>query len=125
MSVTIYYDSQCPLCQMEMKQLKLHDHNNQLTLIDLHTENFEIQYPNVDKQKAMNILHGELETGQLIFGLDVTHIAWKTVGKHKWIGLLRLPVIRTFADIAYRFFAKHRNRISTLLTGSENCNCKV
>ncbi len=38
MILTIFYDSQCPLCMSEMDLLKKHNHNNHLKLVDLHHE---------------------------------------------------------------------------------------
>ena len=42
----------------------------------------------------------------MIFGSDVTHQAWRTVGRKPWLALLRWTIIRWFSDIAYRIFAK-------------------
>ena len=47
---------------------------------------------------------------------------WKTVEKHRWLKLFRLPVIRIFADWGYIFFAKHRHSISRLLMPNTQCN---
>jgi predicted DCC family thiol-disulfide oxidoreductase YuxK len=37
------------------------------------------------------------------------------VGKHRWLAILRWPVIRHIADLCYLFFARHRQKISGLL----------
>ena len=129
MILTIFYDSFCPLCSAEINQLKAYDRDNQLSFEDIHAVDFVQRYPYVDKLKANKLLHGQLNNGGMIYGLDVTCMAWKTVGKHRWLSILRWPVIRWFADLAYLFFARHRNRISSLLTGNKKdieCqSCKV
>ena len=129
MILTIFYDSYCPLCSAEINQLKAYDRDNQLSFEDIHAVDFVQRYPYVDKLKANKLLHGQLNNGGMIYGLDVTCMAWKTVGKHRWLSILRWPVIRWFADLAYLFFARHRNRISSLLTGNKKdieCqSCKV
>jgi predicted DCC family thiol-disulfide oxidoreductase YuxK len=129
MILTIFYDSYCPLCSAEINQLKAYDSDNQLSFEDIHAVDFVQRYPYVDKLKANKLLHGQLNNGGMIYGLDVTCMAWKTVGKHRWLSILRWPVIRWFADLAYLFFARHRNRISSLLTGNKKdieCkSCKV
>ena len=129
MILTIFYDSYCPLCSAEINQLKAFDSDNQLSFEDIHAVDFVQRYPYVDKLKANKLLHGQLNNGGMIYGLDVTCMAWKTVGKHRWLSILRWPVIRWFADLAYLFFARHRNRISSLLTGNKKdieCqSCKV
>ena len=123
MILTIYYDSQCPLCQWEMMKLKKHDSDNHIELVDLHDDNFNINYPHIVVDKAMNLLHGQYKTGKMLYGLDVTANAWKIVGKHTWLNILRWPVIKTISDYFYRLFAKHRAKISFILTGKRSCNC--
>ena len=116
MILTIYYDAHCPLCLAEMQQLKSYDKNESINFVNLHAENFSERHPHINRKKAMKILHGQLHTGELLLGLDVTCKAWNLVGKHKWLVIVRWPVISIFADAAYLFFARYRNRISSLVT---------
>lgn len=116
--LVIFYDGLCPLCVAEMKQLDELDKDNRILFENVQTDDFEKRYPNINPHEANQILHG-LYRQKLILGLDVTYQAWKIVGKKKWIAMLRWPIIRWFADKAYLVFAKHRYRISFLLTGKE------
>jgi predicted DCC family thiol-disulfide oxidoreductase YuxK len=126
MILTIFYDSYCPLCSAEINQLKAYDSNNQLSFEDIHAVDFVQRYPYIDKVEANKLLHGQLSNGDMIYGLDVTCMAWKTVGKHRWLSILRWPVIRWFSDRAYLFFARHRNTISSLVTHKNSCRtCKA
>lgn len=129
MQLTIFYDGFCPLCGAEIKQLKACDSDNQLIFEDIHAADFVQRYPYIDQVKANRVLHGQLGNGNLIYGLDVTCLAWKTVGKHRWLMILRWPVIRWFADLAYYIFARYRNRIANLFAhkhGVSDCSsCKV
>ena len=125
MILTIFYDSNCPLCSSEINQLRAYDNGEQLLFEDINAVDFIQRYPYIDKIDANKLLHGQLSNGKLIYGLDVTCLAWKTVGKHRWLAILRWPVIRWFADISYRFFARYRNTISTLLMSKNNkLNCQ-
>lgn len=117
----IFYDAQCPLCNTEMLHLKKADRHQQLILEDLNAADFYCRFPHINKDKAMNLLHGQMASGELIYGLDVTCQAWKTVGKHRWLMLLRLPIIKFFADLGYLFFARHRQFISKLLMPNSAC----
>jgi predicted DCC family thiol-disulfide oxidoreductase YuxK len=48
------------------------------------------------------------------------------VGKRHWVAILRWPLIKQVSHWVYLFFAKHRPRISKLLTGSERCEvCEI
>ncbi|WP_338367225.1 DUF393 domain-containing protein [uncultured Pseudoalteromonas sp.] len=117
----IFYDASCPLCNTEMQHLKDADTKHKIVLEDLNSHDFSTRYPSVNKNKAMAILHAQLPSGEMIYGLDVTYQAWKTVGKYRWLKIFRLPVIRLLADAAYLFFAKHRQTISRLLMPNTQC----
>ena len=122
MILTIYYDGHCPLCMQEMQLLKGYDNKKSILLVDLHYDNFSRDHPHINTSEAIRILHGQLDTGELLLGLDVTCKAWSLVGKHKWLAILRWPLIRTIADLIYRVFARYRSKISYLLTGNKTCN---
>jgi len=129
-SLTIFYDSLCPLCVAEMKKLQAHDINHHLAFISLQDEKLLSAYPNLNRVKAMNILQGQLSDGQFIQGLDVTHKAWSLIGKAHYTRLLRWPVIKLFFDVLYLVFAKHRYQLSSLITGkkytdSKCCPCSL
>ena len=117
MNLTVFYDSFCPLCSAEINQLKAYDRDNNILFEDIHAPDFVKRYPYIDQVEANRILHGQLSNGDMIYGLDVTYQAWKSVGKHRWLAILRWPGIKLLADISYRFFARHRNRISSLIMG--------
>ena len=124
--LTIFYDSKCPLCAAEMRQLKALDQARRLITVDIHEPGFSSAYPHIDRQAADRILHAQFSNGELIFGLDVTHQAWRAVGRKPWLALLRMKGVRLIADIAYRIFARHRYTISYLLTGQRRCEtCEV
>ena len=121
MGLTIFYDSHCPLCSAEIRQLEASDKAGRLRFVSLHAENFSQQYPHIDQTFANRVLHGQLDSGEILLGLDVTYRAWAAVGKHKWLAILRWPIIRRLADGIYLLFARYRNQISYLLTGKSRC----
>lgn len=123
--LTLFFDSYCPLCVKEMHLLKAKDEHQRLAFEDIHQPEFSLRFPHVDPASANAVLHGQLANGQMIYGLDVTAHAWALVG-NRLFQLLRLPLIRPVADIAYRLFARHRYRISFWVTGQARCeNCNL
>jgi len=123
MLLTIFHDGSCPLCSKEIDQLKALNTADKLSFQDIQAQDFSQRYPHIDKDEAERILHGQLANGDMIYGLDVTCLAWKTVGKHRWLSILRWPVIRWFADRTYLFFARYRNTISSwFITKSKNAD---
>ena len=122
----IFYDGGCPLCVKEMRHLKRLDKEGRIQFENVNEPDFSQRYPQVDVAKANQYLHGQVSSGDMIYGLDVTHEAWSLVGKGWIIAPLRWPIIRWFADKTYLFFARNRNRISKLLTGKERCaQCSI
>ncbi|NVJ59395.1 MAG: DUF393 domain-containing protein [Gammaproteobacteria bacterium] len=128
----LIYDSRCPLCVTELKHLKKRDKKGKLILIDIHSEQFKSDFPDLPKQKALEKLHGfyyidsdseqQIEKNkQWYFGLDATYHAWRAVGLGFVIKPLRWPLIRYVFDAMYRFFAQHRGRIAKLVTGKSEC----
>ncbi|MGL5358555.1 MAG: thiol-disulfide oxidoreductase DCC family protein [Shewanella sp.] len=122
MELRIFFDGNCPLCSAEMRQLKARDPDDNIELVDLNAENFSSRFSYIDKDYANSILHGETASGQVLLGLDVTCKAWALTGTRPWIQVLRLPLIKPLADWCYLRFAKHRYRISYLLTGKARCD---
>jgi predicted DCC family thiol-disulfide oxidoreductase YuxK len=116
--LTIFYDGRCALCSTEMKRLKELDLNDRIILADIFADDFSKKYATVNVEDANRILHGMRGTGELIYGLDVTVLAWTLVGKGKWVAPLRWPIIKQLADAAYIFFARHRQQISRMMTRS-------
>lgn len=119
--LTIFYDSTCVLCMREMQQLQQLDVKKSLDFIALNDTKQMQLHPNIDPKEASKILHAQQSNGQLLLGLDATCYAWQLVNKHKWLQILRWPIIRHIADLAYRFFARNRYWISYLLTGQKPC----
>ena len=124
--LTLYYDGGCSLCMMEMQQLIDLNTDNKLLLVDLHSDGFAELYPHINIDKAMDILHGESADGEVLLGLDVTCAAWPLVNKHRWMKILRWPIIRHIADKVYLLFAKYRQPISNFLFPNAACQtCKL
>jgi len=128
MQLTIFYDSHCPLCMKEMQHLKKCDHEERIKLVDLHATELEQRYPFIDKDLAMKKLHAQSDSGEILYGLDVTCKAWALVGKYRWLSILRLPLIKPIADLMYRFFARYRGTLAFFITGKKHCDsnqCKI
>ena len=126
MTLTIFYDGQCPLCMTEINQLKKLNHKSKLAFVNLHDEDFIQHYPHIDLVHAKRIIHGETDDGIILLGLDVTCTAWALVKKHRWLKLLRWPLVRNIADLVYLLFARYRHRISKLIMDKQACDqCKI
>jgi predicted DCC family thiol-disulfide oxidoreductase YuxK len=123
--LTIFYDGHCPMCMAEMQHLKRHDAHNLIDLVSVHQGDFVTEYPQIDFNYAMKVLHGSYQ-GRTLLGLEVTHRAWTLVGKGFWVAPLNWPVIKSIAHGVYLIVAHYRHPISRYLSrtfgiGKENC----
>ena len=121
MKLTMFYDSHCPLCVAEVKQLRSHDKHKTLIFEDIHEDSFTTRFPSLDPQACYQRLHVLASDGTWLYGLDGTKAVWQAVGKHRWLALLRWPIIRWFSDFVYGIFARNRGIISRMIMGKEAC----
>ncbi|NLS11910.1 DUF393 domain-containing protein [Vibrio sp. SM6] len=117
---TLFYDDTCPLCVKKMSALKKRDTQQRLQLIPLGSEQAKAN-PALDCRRAKETLHGLTPDHQWLLGLDALHQAWSLVGVPWLYGPLRWHWVRPLAERAYAYFARHRYRISKLLTGLARC----
>jgi predicted DCC family thiol-disulfide oxidoreductase YuxK len=122
MLLTIFYDGLCPLCELEINKLKQLDEDAQLGFVDINQPDFNECYPSLDWHTLDARIHGRLQDGSMISGLDVTYLAWKLVGKGWVYAPLRWPIISWFADRFYNLFARDRKPISSLLMGKRTAD---
>lgn len=115
------YDFQILYVAPKCASLK-RDPDDRIELVDLNAEHFSVRFGYIDKDYANTILHGETASGEILLGLDVTCKARGLTGTRPWVQVLRLPLIKPIADWCYLRFAKHRYRISYLLTGKARCD---
>jgi predicted DCC family thiol-disulfide oxidoreductase YuxK len=112
--LTIFYDGKCPLCSAEMTHLKRYDSKDLILLVDLNGPDLQSNYPNIDVDAGMKILHGYYD-GKILLGLEVTYRAWILVGKKHWVAPLNWPVIKPLSGMVYRVIARYRHPISNFL----------
>jgi predicted DCC family thiol-disulfide oxidoreductase YuxK len=117
----IFYDGQCPLCEIEIEHLKKRNTENRLAFVDITAADFADSYPHLDYQALDARIHGQHEDGRMVVGFDVMHEAWSRIGVRWLYGITRLPILRSVFDKIYLLFAKRRHKISYLLTRKERC----
>ena len=117
----VFFDGSCPMCASEMQHLRKLDRHERIAMFDLSapgaTDYLAKVHPDIDPAAADKILHGKTSDGRLILGLDVTHKAWSLVGRGWLTAPLRWRLVAPLSDRIYLLFARHRRRISALLSG--------
>ena len=107
------FDGGCPLCLRETNFLKGKDELNKIDFVDINNVNYNpILFKDISYEEAMSNLHGILENGDIIQGLDVLAYSYKLIGL-AWVyyplkfGFLA-PVLKLF----YQYWAKYRLKIT-------------
>ncbi|WP_244204648.1 thiol-disulfide oxidoreductase DCC family protein [Vibrio rhodolitus] len=119
-NIAVFYDASCPLCVREMSSLKSHL-ADQVTFVNVLDNNLMTNYPEISIAESKRVLHVIDETGSLRLGVDANVYLWELTGTKRYLTLLRLPVIRSIANVGYWVFARNRYRLSRLLTGKSKC----
>ena len=78
--LTFLFDGGCPMCLRETKFLKRRDISNQIRFIDINSENYHpTLFNEISYAEAMSNLHGILENGEIIRGLDVLAFSYELI----------------------------------------------
>tara|TARA_B100000212_G_scaffold334414_1_gene305039 strand:+ start:652 stop:1050 length:399 start_codon:yes stop_codon:yes gene_type:complete len=111
--LTFLYDGGCPLCKRETDFLKSKDKYGNIKFVNINSKNYNPKnYKNISFEKAMSNLHGILDDGNIIKGLDVLAYSYQLIGLG-WIYFpVKLPIISNLLKIIYSIWAKYRLRIT-------------
>ena len=111
--LSFLYDGGCPLCQRETNFLKKKDVLNKIKFVDINSDKYNPKiFNDISYAEAMLTLHGILDNGKIIKGLDVLAYAYELV-ELGWVYYpLKIQVLGKFFRLIYSFWAKHRLQIT-------------
>ena len=103
------FDGDCPLCLRETKFLKRKDILNKIKFVDINNNDYNpILYRDISYAEAMSNLHGIMENGDIIKGLDVLAYSYELIGL-AWVYFpLKIKFIEPVLRLFYQFWAKYR-----------------
>ena len=111
----IFYDASCPVCGLEMDQLRARDRAGRLVLVDMSAPDFDAACHGFDAADLDAAIHAVRPDGSVVRGMGVLRLAYAAAG----LGWLMRPSgfgpLRPAFDAAYRVFARHRKSISRAL----------
>ncbi|MHC4949249.1 MAG: thiol-disulfide oxidoreductase DCC family protein [Planctomycetota bacterium] len=115
---TILIDGDCPLCRREAALLaRLDRGRGGLRLVDIAAPGFDPGPLGRTRDDLMGEIHGLDADGRLVTGMEVFRGAYAAVGA----GWLLAPTawwpLRPLLDAAYRWFARHRLRLTGRAAG--------
>ncbi|WP_018389543.1 DUF393 domain-containing protein [Ancylobacter sp. FA202] len=109
-AVTVWYDSQCPLCRREIALMKRLDHRGRIAFVDLETAD---SCP-VDRADMLARLHAA-EEGQLYSGAAAFAAMWRQIPLLRPVGLAaRNRHVLALLEWSYTHFLRLRPRLQNL-----------
>ena len=111
--LTLLFDGGCPLCLRETNFLKRRDIFNQIKFVDINNKNYdETLFNNISYSEAMSNIHGILENGEIIRGIDVLAYSYELIGLGWVYSPLKIKFLSQVLRLVYRYWAKYRLKIT-------------
>ena len=107
------FDGDCPLCLRETRFLKKKDSSNKIDFIDINNDSYNPSlYKDISYVEAMSNLHGILENGDIIKGLDVLAYSYELIGLGWVYYPLKIEFLAPLLRLLYQYWAKYRLKIT-------------
>lgn len=113
----VYFDASCPLCRSEMNNIKRHDKENRIQLIDCslgHMNADDFRYEPVGQDELMQKLHVQDAAGNWYVGVGAFEIIYRSVGITIVSGVLANPILRPILDWMYPWVIRHRSTLAKI-----------
>lgn len=111
-AVEVFYDGDCPLCTREIDMLKRRDERGRIRFTNIAAEAFDAASVGFDHAALMARIHGRLPSGERIEGVEVFRRLYAAIGFGWLVAVSRAPGISQLLDLAYRWFARNRLRLT-------------
>jgi predicted DCC family thiol-disulfide oxidoreductase YuxK len=106
--LTLLYDGACPVCNLEMDNLKARNTAGQLKFVDISVPFFDTTPYGATLAQMNGLIHAVRSDGQLVVGVEVFRLAYGAVGLGHLTAATGWPVLRPAFDAAYAVFARNR-----------------
>ena len=107
------FDGGCPLCVRETNFLKSKDELNKINFVDINKVNYNPSlFKDISYAEAMSNLHGILENGNIIKGLDVLAYSYELIGLGWVYYPLKIEFLAPILRLFYKYWAKYRLKIT-------------
>jgi predicted DCC family thiol-disulfide oxidoreductase YuxK len=113
--LTLFFDGKCPLCQAEIVFLSRRNQAGLLGFVDINSDLYDERAVGVSCSQALAEMYGQFDNGLVIKGHAVFGEAYRRAGLPRLAWVMSRKTLAPLLAVGYRFFAKHRHRISKLL----------
>ncbi|MCB1889752.1 MAG: DUF393 domain-containing protein [Rhodocyclaceae bacterium] len=110
--ITLFHDGNCPICRLDVANLRSRDAAGRLAFIDIAAPAFNPDQYGMTQAAFAEQIRAQLPDGTWITGMEVFRRAYRAVGLGWVIAATEWGPLRAPADTLYRLFARHRPAIS-------------
>ena len=111
--IDLLFDSECPICMMEVEFLKKRDLDNRIRFTDLSSPDYNpADHGNVQFADGMRKIRAVLPGGEVVTGVEVFRQTYKAIGLGWIFDLTNVPLIGKAADALYDLWSENRLRIT-------------
>ena len=118
------FDGGCPLCLRETNFLKSKDELNIINFVDINKDYDPKLFKGISYSEAMSNLHGILENGEIIKGLDVLAYSYEIIGLGWVYYPLKIKFLAPVLRLGYKYWAKYRLNITGRSNIEKLCTSK-
>ncbi|MBT8446733.1 MAG: DUF393 domain-containing protein [Gammaproteobacteria bacterium] len=108
---TIYYDGDCPICALEIRNLRRLDDDGRLDFVDVTAPAFDAASSGKTREELLARMHARRADGSIETGMQVFRGAYERVGKGWMVRWTGWPGVRQVFDWLYLRFANNRERL--------------
>jgi len=109
--LTLYYESACPLCNGEMRNLMLRNRDGLLRFVDVSAPGFVPPAGGPTLADMLTLMRGQRADGTWLTGVAVFRLAYVAAGLPRVSQLLNQPLLGRLAERTYPWIARHRRAL--------------
>lgn len=113
--LTLLYDGACPVCNLEMDNLKARNTAGWLRFVDISMPFFDPVPYGATLAEMNGLIHAQRPDGSLVIGVEVFRLAYSAVGLRHFTAPTGWPLLKPVFDVAYALLARHRYSVSAVL----------
>lgn len=110
--VTLLYDGKCPVCSLEMDELRARDGDQRLRFEDISVPGFDAAPWGATAAELDALLHAVDAQGRTWRGVPALRLAYSAVGLGRFWAPTAWPLLAPLFDGGYAWFAQNRRGIS-------------
>lgn len=116
--LTLLYDASCPVCKLEMDNLRERDQLNKLNFVDASAPGFDAAKYGVNLAEVMRVIHGIKPDGTVVTGVEVIHLSYRAAGLGWLTAASNWPLLKPICNWGYEHFAKNRHWVSEVFASA-------